>query len=167
MWQIAAPSGRLQPGHQFWHTDDVDYPPEIVGEHMKTHLGPNIQQSFHDEVRRTHAVLDRGIGMFHDHLAPCALRRRIASGGIDKLTIQSKQIFDISMAEIKAMIEPYSILNDFRRKSVTLVHRGWSFHPTITLYHQLTCQYRTVSKHDFRGSERPLWGKAVIRVSMR
>ena len=37
---------------------------------MKTHLGLNIWQSFHDEVRRTHAVLDRGIGMFHDLLSP-------------------------------------------------------------------------------------------------
>ena len=73
MWQIAAPLGRLQLGDQFWHADNVDYPLEIVGEHMKTHFGPNIRQSFHDEVRRTHAVLDRGIGMFHDRLAPCAV----------------------------------------------------------------------------------------------
>jgi hypothetical protein len=37
------------------------------------------------------------------------------------------------MAEIESMIESNCVLNDFRRKSVTLVHRGWSFHPTITL----------------------------------
>ena len=45
----------------------------------------------------------------------------------------SQQVFDISMAEIESMIEPNCVLNDFRRKSVTLVHRRWSFHPTITL----------------------------------
>jgi len=33
---------------------------------MKTHLGLNIRQSFHDEVRRTHAVLDCAEGVFHD-----------------------------------------------------------------------------------------------------
>ncbi len=53
----------------------------------------------------------------------------------------SQQVFDISMAEIESMIEPNGRLNDFRRKSVTLVQCGWSFHPTITLYRQLTCQY--------------------------
>ena len=40
---------------------------------------------------------------------------------------------EVSMAEIESMIEPNGVLNDFRRISVTLVHRGWSFHPTITL----------------------------------
>ena len=40
---------------------------------------------------------------------------------------------NISMTEIESMIEPNCVLNDFRRKSVTFVHRGWSFHPTITL----------------------------------
>ena len=45
----------------------------------------------------------------------------------------SQQIFDISMTEIESMIEPNCVLDDFRWKSVTLVHRSWSFHPTITL----------------------------------
>jgi hypothetical protein len=35
-----------------------------------------------------------------------------------------KQIFDISMTQVKAMIEPYSILNNFRWKSVTFLHCG-------------------------------------------
>jgi len=52
------------------------------------------------------------------------------------------------MTQVKAMIEPYSILNNFRWKSVTLVQRGWSLHPTITLYRQLTWQYRFASKVD-------------------
>ncbi len=62
--KVRPPLGRLQLGDQFWHTDDVDDPPEIVDEHMKAHLGPNIRQSFHDEVRRTYAVLDRRIVRF-------------------------------------------------------------------------------------------------------
>jgi len=36
----------------------------------------------------------------------------------------SQQIIDISMTEIESMIEPNRVLNDFRWKSVTLVHRG-------------------------------------------
>ena len=85
MWQIAANSGRLQLGHQFWHTDDVDYPPEIVDEHMKAHLGLNIRQSFHDEVRRTHAVLDRGLGVFHDLLSPSHRLRLLFQLGLCRL----------------------------------------------------------------------------------
>ena len=42
----------------------------------------------------------------------------------DDNTSFSQQIFDISMTQAKAMIKPYSILNDFRWKSVMLVRCG-------------------------------------------
>ena len=85
MWQIATPLGRLQLGDQSWHTDDVDDSPEIVGKHMKTHLGPNIRQSLHDEVRRTHAVFDGGIGVFHDRLSPSHRLRLLFKLGLCRL----------------------------------------------------------------------------------
>ena len=106
MWQIAALSGRLQLGDQFWHTEDVDDPPEIVGEHMKTHLAPNIRQSFHDEVRRTHAVLDGGIGMFHDRLSP-KLRRPFSSTiHLASVVFASASTISLSIVEIVVARSP-------------------------------------------------------------
>lgn len=49
-----------------------------------------------------------------------------------------QQILDITVAEIKFVIEPYGITNDIRWESVKLV----SIHPEIILYRELSCQYR-------------------------
>ena len=46
------------------------------------------------------------------------------------------------MAEIESIVEPYSITNDIRWESVTLV----SIHPEIIFHRELTCQYRLVTR---------------------
>jgi len=40
-------SGRLQLFHDPCHSKHINGPPHIIGEHVKTHLGLNIGQSFH------------------------------------------------------------------------------------------------------------------------
>lgn len=41
------------------------------------------------------------------------------------------------MAQVETVIEPYSILNDFRWKAVAFVHCCWSAHPSITSLNEL------------------------------
>jgi len=41
----------------------------------------------------------------------------------EKAIVLGLEIFDITSAQIKAVIEPDDVLDDFRRKPVTLVHR--------------------------------------------
>jgi len=48
--------------------DDVHDAREIVGEYAERHLGGNLWQRLHQEVRRAHVRLDRGEGML-DRLA--------------------------------------------------------------------------------------------------
>ena len=45
----------------------------------------------------------------------------------------SQQIFNITAAQVEAMVEPNHMLNDLERKSVTFVKRGESIHPTIVV----------------------------------
>src|SRR3954466_4992360 len=53
------------------HADDVHHAGEIVGKHVQRHLGGDLRQPLHQEVRRTHPHLERAEGMLN-RLAPAA-----------------------------------------------------------------------------------------------
>ena len=50
---------------QRWHTEDRDHALDVVGEHVQGHLGGDVAQRFHLEVRRAHPSLDGAEGMLH------------------------------------------------------------------------------------------------------
>ena len=58
----AHPSG-LDRRDEGFHAEDVHGPREIVGEHVQGHLGGNLRQALHQEVRRSHSHLQRAKGM--------------------------------------------------------------------------------------------------------
>jgi hypothetical protein len=47
------------------------------------------------------------------------------------------------MAEIKSMVEPNGVLDDFRWEAVTLTHHCGRFHTRILTDWELICQYRS------------------------
>lgn len=53
----------------------------------------------------------------------------------------SQAIFNVAMTQFKSMIEPNSVLNDFRSEAVTIVETGWTLHLTISIYQESSCQY--------------------------
>src|SRR5262249_16229464 len=54
----------LDGGHQRLNAHDVHDAGEIVGEYVQRHLGGDLGQTLHQEVRRPHPHLQRGEGMF-------------------------------------------------------------------------------------------------------
>ena len=56
--------------------EDVDYARQVVSENRERHLGSDLWQRFHQEVRSSHACFDRAEGML-DRLTPQAHRLRI------------------------------------------------------------------------------------------
>ena len=50
-------------GHQRLDANDVHHPGEIVGEHVACHLGGDLGQTLHQEVRRAHPHLQRAKGI--------------------------------------------------------------------------------------------------------
>ena len=56
----------------------------------------------------------------------------------------SQQIFNIAVTEIESVIQPYRVLDDIARKSVTFIRVGASVHWQIVAQRQLTCQYPSV-----------------------
>ena len=78
--------------------------------------------------------------------SPCRLRSKLAAPQSNRLVAYLNatlwhQIFDIAMAEVKSMVEPNGVLNNFRRKPVTFVHLC-RIHDQILTDWELTCQYR-------------------------
>jgi hypothetical protein len=51
------------------------------------------------------------------------------------------------------MVEPDSILDDFRRESVTFIQIRWIFHPAILKQTELTCQYPTIVRNNLHGTD--------------
>jgi len=45
------------------------------------------------------------------------------------------------MAQIESVVEPDSVLNDFRWESIPLIQVSWSLHPAILNQQALICQY--------------------------
>src|SRR4029077_17143438 len=50
-------------GHQRLRTHDVHHAGEVVSEYVQCHLGGNLRQALHQEVRRSHSHLQRAKGM--------------------------------------------------------------------------------------------------------
>ena len=51
--------------YQFFDTQDAHHALEVIGKHMKTHLGAHARQRLGQEVGPTHPVLDGSERMFH------------------------------------------------------------------------------------------------------
>jgi len=51
----------------------------------------------------------------------------------DRDSALGHEIFDITSTQMKAVIEPDNVLDDFSRKPVTLVHGGTIIHPSLSL----------------------------------
>src|SRR5579864_624628 len=49
----------LRCGHQLSEADDIEYPPEIVGERGQAELGANLRQASHQKRTLVHPLLDR------------------------------------------------------------------------------------------------------------
>jgi hypothetical protein len=58
-----------QSGHQLGEPDDVEHPPEIVGERGQTQFGADLLQTTHQKCPLVHPLLDRAEWMF-DCLTP-------------------------------------------------------------------------------------------------
>ena len=74
--------------------------------------------------------------------APGVFRSKLdapkANGFIaDRNSAFSQEIFDIAVAEIESIVQPYGVLDDSGWKSVTLVYS----HARIIKHKQLICQY--------------------------
>ena len=54
----------------------------------------------------------------------------------------SQQFFNIAVTEIESVIQPFRLLDDIGRKSVTFIRVGASVHWPIVAQRQLTCQCR-------------------------
>jgi len=67
----------------------------------------------------------------------------------------SEQVFDVSSAQVGTEVQPNGVLDNFRRESVTFVHRMTWCHPTFVGHAGLTCQNRLLLLHSRCGS-RPL-----------
>ena len=68
------------------------------------------------------------------------------------------------MAEIESIVEPYCVLNDFRRKTISLINIC-IIHPAIVAEEQLTCQYPQITevatKDQVEGARLSIFGSMV------
>lgn len=67
------------------------------------------------------------------------------------------------MTEIEPVVQPYRVLNDVRRKSVTFVRMGGCVHSPIVAQRELTWQYQSESCARVSGRGEP----GQLRVSRR
>ena len=51
------------------HTDQGDHPLDVIGEHVECHLGADVSERAHSEVRRSHPGLDRAERVFDGRAA--------------------------------------------------------------------------------------------------
>ena len=59
----------LNGGHQFGEPDEIEHPPQIIGERRQAEFSANVCQTTHQECALVHPLFDRAKRMLHG-LAP-------------------------------------------------------------------------------------------------